>query len=59
VTFGLYEIGFDGKVYGLFMGESSILIIVDNELFEYIQKLIREGADYRPIDLEEIIKEYS
>ena len=47
----LEEHNFDGSVYGLFMDESSTLIILNTEQFEYLQELIPEGSNYRPIDL--------
>lgn len=39
------------KVYGLFMDENSTLIILNKEQFEYLNNLIPEGSDYRPIEL--------
>ena len=51
----LEENNFEGKVYGLFMDESSTLIILNKEQFEYLQNLIPEGNDYRPIDLEKMM----
>ena len=50
------EHNFEGKVYGLFMDETSTLIILNNEQFEYLQNLIPEGSSYRPIDLEKMME---
>lgn len=47
----LEDYNFDGKVYGLFMDESSTLIVLNQEQFDYLTKLIPEGATYRPIDI--------
>jgi len=52
----LLEYNFDGKVYGLFMDETSSLIILNKEQFEYLQNLIPEGSSYRPIDLEKMME---
>lgn len=54
----LKENNFEGKVYGLFMDETSTLIILNIEQFEYLQNLIPEGSNYRPIDLEKMMKEH-
>lgn len=54
----LKENNFNGKVYGLFMDESSTLIILNNDQYEYLVELIPEGATYRPIDLSKMMKEH-
>jgi hypothetical protein len=53
----LEENNFDGRVYGLFMDETSILIILNKEQFEYLESLIPEGSDFRPINLAKMIEE--
>jgi hypothetical protein len=53
----LKENNFDGKVYGLFMDESSILIILNKDQFEYLEMLIPEGSDFRPVDVDKMMTE--
>lgn len=54
----LDENNFDGKVYGLFMDESSTLIVLSQDQFDYLTALIPEGAAYRPIDIDKMMKEH-
>lgn len=51
----LEEYKVDGKVYGLFMDQASVLIILTTDQFEYLQNLIPEGSEYRPLDLEKMM----
>jgi len=41
----------EGRVFGLFMDESSIMIILTESQFEFLMELIPEGSTYRPIDI--------
>jgi len=47
----LKENKFDGEVYGLFMDETSLLIILNKTQFNYLQELIPIDHPYRPIDI--------
>ena len=47
----LEENNFDGRVYGLFMDESSTLIILNKSQYDYLIELIPEGTEFRPIDI--------
>jgi hypothetical protein len=39
------------SIYGLFMDESSTLILLDDNLYDYLIELIPKNATYRPINL--------
>ena len=47
----LENFGSDERVFGLFMDESSSMIILNESQYEYLIDLIPEGSTYRPIDI--------
>lgn len=46
------------RVFGLFMDESSMMIILDEPQYEYLIELIPEGSTYRPIDIKKMMLEH-
>ena len=48
----------DERVFGLFMDESSTMIILNEDQYEFLIKLIPEGSTYRPIDINEMMEGY-
>ena len=54
----LNEFGKGERVFGLFMDESSTMIILDESQFEYLSELIPEGSTYRPIDIKKMMIEH-
>ncbi|MFK7776241.1 MAG: hypothetical protein AB8F94_29235 [Saprospiraceae bacterium] len=54
----LKEFGKEERVFGLFMDESSTMIILDEPQFEYLNELIPEGATYHPIDIKKMMIEH-
>ena len=46
------------RVFGLFMDESSTMIILNEVQFEYLSELIPEGSTYRPIDIKKMMIEH-
>jgi len=54
----LLDFGKEERVFGLFMDESSSMIILDEAQFDYLSELIPEGSTYRPIDIKKMIIEH-
>ena len=54
----LSDFGKEERVFGLFMDESSIMILLDASQFKYLTALIPEGATYRPIDIKKMMIEH-
>jgi len=50
----LVHYGKEDRVYGLVMDESSWMILLDKALYEYLNDLIPEWANIRPIDISEL-----
>lgn len=54
----LEDFGRHERVFGLFMDESSMMIILNEPQFEYLIELIPEGSTYRPIDIKKMMLEH-
>ncbi|MEZ5044724.1 MAG: hypothetical protein R2828_32810 [Saprospiraceae bacterium] len=54
----LKDFGKEERVFGLFMDESSTMIILDEPQYEYLIELIPEGSTYRPIDIKKMMSEH-
>ena len=54
----LLEYNISDRIFGLFMDESSTLIILDETLFEYLTELIPKDEAYRPIDIKAMMIEH-
>lgn len=53
----LKDFGKDERAFGLFMDESSTMIILNEPLAEYLIELIPEGSTYRPVDIKKMMTE--
>lgn len=58
IDFLLKEYGKTERVFGLFLDETSTLIILDDPLFSYLRRLIPDGSKYRPVDLRKMMLEH-
>ena len=54
----LLEYNIPDRLFGLFMDESSTLIILDEVLFGYLTELVPEDEAYRPIDIKAMMIEH-
>lgn len=54
----LDDLKLEERVFGLFMDETSTLIILNDDQFNYLFNLIPEGSNYRPIDIKKMISEH-
>ncbi len=54
----LNELNLEERVFGLFMDETSTLIILNDVQFNYLTNLIPEGSTYRPVDIKKMMIEH-